>query len=126
MAFRFELYLISLILFVFGVGYSDSGVSASIQVSATVEQPLGLSSISESEFEKRNFDNDISGINLYPSNQILFRIPQSKSAICIIETIDGKQNSYPVSNDLLPVTATQSEIDKYREISTITLIYTEN
>ena len=62
MVFKFVLYLIAFILFVAAISYSDSGVSASIRISAIVEQPLGLSSVSLSELEAPEFENSISGI----------------------------------------------------------------
>lgn len=126
MVFKFVLYLIAFILFVAAISYSDSGVSASIRVSATVEQPLGLSSFSLSELETPEIENSISGIEYDAVNQLRLRIPNNESAICIIETIDGEQFYYSVSEDLLPVASINSESDIMPTINQITIIYTEN
>ena len=124
--FKFVLYLIAFILFVAAISYSDSGVSASIRISAIVEQPLGLSSVSLSELEAPEFENSISGIEYNSEHQLLVRIPQNESAVCIIETIDGDQFYYSVSEDLLPVASINSVSDIMPAINQITVIYTEN
>ena len=126
MAFKFVLYFITLILFVTAISYSDSGVSASIRVSAFVEQPLGLSYFPSIELESQEIENSFSGIESNPENQLFLRIPDKKSAVCIIETMDGKQLQYSVSKDLLPVAKINGESDFIPTINQITIIYTEN
>ncbi len=124
--FKFVLYLIVFILFVAAISYSDSGVSASIRVSAIVEQPLGLSSFPLSELENPEIENNISGIEYDSKSQLRLRIPNNESAVCIIETTDGEQFYYSVSEDLLPVASINGESDIIPTINQITVIYTEN
>lgn len=126
MALKFVLFFIAFILFITTISYSDSGVSASINVSAHVEQPLGLSYVPQAELEDHQIKSNFSGIEYSPENQLLLRIPENGSAVCIIETIDGKQIQYSVSEDLLPVTSINDESDNLTAISQITIIYTEN
>lgn len=126
MAFKFVLYLTAFFIFIAAISYSDSGVSASIQVLATVEQPLGFSSFSLSESKNQEIENSISGIEYNSENELLIRIPARKSAVCIIETIDGRQFYNTVSEDLLPVTSIDGKSDIMPAISQITVIYTEN
>ncbi len=107
-----------------GLSYSDSGVSASIRVSATVSQPLGFSSVSWPNIENQpsvlEYDfND-------QKKQLLIRIPKYESAVCIIELADGKQLYYSVSEDLFPVAVINTDSDNIPVISQITIIYTEN
>jgi hypothetical protein len=93
-----------------------------------------LGSIPLSELETPEFENDISGIEYdsgsgieYDSgHQLFLRIPQNESAVCIIETIDGDQFYYSVSEDLIPVASINSESDIMPAINQITVIYTEN
>ncbi|HHI02606.1 MAG: hypothetical protein DRP51_02225 [Candidatus Zixiibacteriota bacterium] len=126
MAFKFVLYVIASFLFIAAISYSDSGVSAGIRVSATVEQPLGLSNLSWSELKVAEFENSLSGIEYDREIQLLFRIPQNESAVCIIETVDGEQFYYSVSEDLLPVNSINNESGMTPMISQITVMFSEN
>jgi len=125
-AFKFVLYVIASFLFIAAISYSDSGVSAGIRVSATVEQPLGLSNLSWSELKVAEFENSLSGIEYDREIQLLFRIPQNESAVCIIETVDGEQFYYSVSEDLLPVNSINNESGMTPMISQITVMFSEN
>lgn len=123
MAFKLFLYLIALILFIAAISYSDSGASASIQVSATVVQPIGLSSFTS--FDSSNKEKD-ANFNNNSDIQFLLRIPSEQSAICIIETADGQQITYSVTEDLLPIASMKGKSDIISAIKQITVIYTEN
>jgi len=125
-AFKFVLYVIASFLFIAAISYSDSGVSAGIRVSATVEQPLGLSNLSWSELKVAEFENSLPGIEYDREIQLLFRIPQNESAVCIIETVDGEQFYYSVSEDLLPVNSINNESGMTPMISQITVMFSEN
>ncbi len=126
MVLKFILYLFALFLFMAAISYSDSGVSASIRVSATVEQPLGLSSFSILEYKNNEIENESSSSNYNSEIQLLLRIPSEQSAICIIKTADGQKLTYSVSEDLLPIASMNGESNIISEINQITLIYTEN
>jgi len=125
-AYKFVLYLVSILLFIAAISYSDSGVSASIRVSATVVQPIGLSSFSILEYKNNELENESSSLNPNSEIQLLLRIPHNQSAICIIETSDGKQLYYSVSEDILPVASINGQSNILSEINQITLIYSEN
>ncbi len=126
MVLKFVLYLFAFFLFIAAISYSDSVVSASIRVSATVEQPLGLSSFSLVDLENQKIGNSILGVENDSDIQLLLRIPHNQSAICVIETADGKQFYYSVSEDLLPVASINDESGFIPAINQITVIYTEN
>ena len=126
MAFKFILFFTAFILFITTLSYSDSPVSASIRVSAFVEQPLGLSYIPQADLENSQIQKNFSGIEYGFENQLLLRIPENESAICIMETFDGKQLQYLVSEDLLPLASINDESDVFTSVNQITIIYTEN
>ncbi|MCP4706801.1 MAG: hypothetical protein GY865_19560 [candidate division Zixibacteria bacterium] len=126
MAQKFLLYFISFLIFIFAVSYSESVVSANIRVSATVAQPIGMTSHLMPEI----INNEVNEKYIRPGNQsttqLLLRIPHNQSAICIIETIAGKQHYYPLSEDLLSMASLCDQLYITSEIDQITIIYTEN
>jgi len=118
-AFKIVLYFAVIFLLVGSISYSESIVSSSIQATATVVQPIGLSSYSVPEFTNHEieYNSDI---------QLLLLIPHHQSAFCLIETIDGQKIYYLATKNLMPVALMDGKSDLNSTINQITLIFTEN
>ena len=126
MALKSLLYFFAILLFIGSLSYSESVVTASIRATATVVQPIGLSSFSVPELIDQ--ENDLQNEKAENNHgvQLLLRIPHEQSAVCLIETTDGKQTYFSVSGDLVPINSIDGQSDIKSPINQITLIFSEN
>lgn len=117
--------------------HPKGGISACIRATATVAEPIGLSSSAEdgrADFSSVDIVVSDEGKN---ENIIYIQLPDEESAICLVRTTDGREYQYPVTagflnlgqfdrSDIRDSSHIESEITVESDVSLITVIYTEN